>query len=103
MQMKTECNADLPSYAYYDWLIEEGWSAEEAEIAVMEVYSWGFFWPGPNSYNRDKQYMHEYIIQDLYTRCVLLHTEKEWGEGVDEDFFVFLYDDVGYANNDTYL
>jgi hypothetical protein len=27
--MKTECNCDLPYYAYKDWLQEQGWSVED--------------------------------------------------------------------------
>jgi hypothetical protein len=36
--MRTECNCDLPLYAYRDWLIEEGWEdtfiEEEFEFVV---------------------------------------------------------------------
>jgi hypothetical protein len=33
--MKTECNCDLPTYAYYDWLIEEGWTPCEEELEYV--------------------------------------------------------------------
>jgi hypothetical protein len=34
---RTECNCDLPLFAYIDWLQEQGWSTEEIEEAYEFV------------------------------------------------------------------
>jgi hypothetical protein len=39
--MKTECNCDLPLFAYVDWLQEQGWEVTEEELEVYPIY--GFY------------------------------------------------------------
>jgi hypothetical protein len=43
--MKTECNCDLPLYAYKDFLIEQGWEGTFDEEEFEYTFGWGgHFW-----------------------------------------------------------
>lgn len=72
--MLTECNCDMPEWAYLDWLREQGWEVDEEEFIVF---------PGISTYGSHA---------NMY--------EKDTGGGI---FFTLLYPENnvfdGYQNS----
>lgn len=38
--MITECQCDMPIFAYCDWLRDQGWEVDEAEFTYVVTYQW---------------------------------------------------------------
>jgi hypothetical protein len=51
--MITECNADLPLFAYVDWLQEQGWEAreEDFDLVIQGDYNFSAQWKAGQPWN----------------------------------------------------
>jgi hypothetical protein len=81
----TECNADLPLYAYRDWLIEQGWedveSEEEIEGSIMQGRAW---------YYTSDSNLYAYNYNTSHDVPLLVHLgELHIGDGI------YLYNFIG--------
>jgi hypothetical protein len=46
MNKPTECNSELPDFAYYDWLLERGWLPEEIDFIAIITSDYALYYIG---------------------------------------------------------
>jgi hypothetical protein len=67
--MKTECNCDMPLWAYHDWLIEEGWEGGAEEIEGFCPHS--YFYGGKSWKERGTPYEEDHIYNEGYNISII--------------------------------
>jgi hypothetical protein len=92
--MTTECNADLPYFAYRDWLLEQGWNPEDIIDVEGEEYI------GTVSHLSYKLYARQDMNADLVYSgegCDAYH--RSFYEGFSFKFFNYHYNGEVYTGN----
>jgi hypothetical protein len=86
----TECNCDLPDYAYVDWLQEQGWQVTEEDLLFVNmgtprcVYDYGvdIAMGSSSQYGFGKNVQYYFLVDNINgDGCYVYNIEKLEGSG----------------------
>jgi hypothetical protein len=105
---EVNCNCWLPDYAYYDFLLEQGWVEEEAAVVLEEFAFQGQYWWGGTTEDGSwtaMDYIQDNRVSEHDIPAINRHFDN--GQGVTPSgtlltFYNFLYDPHTAYNDNFY-
>lgn len=81
--MKTECDCDMPEWAYVDWLREEGFEVDEDEFYFSSYYYCGtlqkFSFEGEGWFHSDRIVFDEQTARELWYEHLIDFVDNNGG------------------------